>query len=189
MNRLLPLLLAAGVLAVVLAGCDSTGASDTAILNAGSAVPPTVEYEVRYTSENVHDSGQVVEDSSDAADNLDAILRRNGFGRSDVVSARVDSVVFVAQSQNSPATVRPKVFPYLTEATVFLGTGADRVRIAEGDLITQDRLSIPVVTRSVTAAVKEGSKKILLRLSADGDIPTEDVIDVEVYYEIEVGGV
>jgi hypothetical protein len=177
------------VLTAVLAGCDATGSQDTAVLNANSAVPPIVEYEVRYTSENVHDNGQRVSDSSNAADNLDAILRDNGFGRSDVVSAEVDSVVFIRRSSESAAAVRPKVFPYLTRAAVFLGTGTDQVRIAEGELVDQDRLSIPVVTRDVTAAVRAGRKKILLRLTADGDVPSEDVIDVEVYCEIEVGGV
>lgn len=189
------LLLAAFVLPLVFVGCDAAGGGgDTATFNAGSTVPPTVEYRVRYTSENVSSNGQIVEDSSNAADNLTNILETNGFGRGNVVSARVDSVAIESFSSASSAQ-QSKVFSYLRGVTVFLGTNpGTRTEIASGQFTTtQDRVTLSgpdLSNQNVTQAVKEGAKKVFLRLDASGGtVPSEDALDLFVYYTITVEGV
>jgi hypothetical protein len=189
------LLLAALVLPLVIVGCDAAGGGgDTATLNAGSTVPPTVEYLVRYRSENVSNDGQTVEDSSDTADDLSGVLQRNGFSRSNVVSARVDSVAIESRSPSS-SPQQTKVFAYLRGVTVFLGTDPNtRTEIASGRFATtEDRVTLSgpeLSTQNVTQDVKEGPKKAFLRLDASGgSVPSEDALDLFVYYTITVEGV
>ena len=176
-------------LALLVLGCDATGTEETAVLNAASPEPPIVEYEFRYTSQNVEDNGQRVEVVSEGSDNLGTILSRNGFGRSDVVSAEVDSVTL--RRQSSPTSnARPKVFSYLSGAAVFLGTDENGKRIADDQFsTTQQRITLQVATGDVTAEVREGSTRAFLRLTASDSVPEQDVVDVTVYYEVEVGGV
>lgn len=190
MNRLLFLLPASVVLALLLAGCDAAGTQDTVVLNATSPAPPTVEYTFRYTSQDVSNDGQQVEVVSENSDDLGSVLTQNGFSRSDVVSARVDSVTLRRQSSPTASGVRPKVFDYLSGATVFLGTDASGTEIADDQFdTTRQEISLGVATSNVTAEIKEGSTRAFLRLTASGSIPEEDVVDVTVYYRIEVGGV
>jgi hypothetical protein len=186
MKNVLPLFCSVLVLSLLLAGCDSAGTEGTAVLNATSPVPPTVEYEFRYTSENVN--GQQVEVVSENSDNLGPVLTQNGFSRADVVSARVDSVTL--RRQSSPASIRPKVFNYLSGAEVYLGADDSGKRIADDEFATtQQEISLRVSTSDVTEEVKGGSTRAFLRLEASDDVPSNDVVDVTVYYRIEVGGV
>jgi hypothetical protein len=127
MKTPLPLLVLLAVLAVGLTGCDTTGSEETAILNANSPVPPTVEYTFDYET----GGNQQIGAQSDTTDMLDPVLRRNGFSRDDVVSARVDSVQLERLSLEEAAPP-PKVFDYLTQATLYLGPSAsDGQRIAQ----------------------------------------------------------
>jgi hypothetical protein len=177
--------------ALLLGGCDAGGAGgETAILNATSPVPPTVDYTVRYEAENVGPDGNVVVDSSDATDTLTGILGQNGFDRASVVSARVDSVELRSRSGMFAASVRPKVFDYLNGATVFFGTGSARTQIASGSFTTtQDEVTFASGVR-VTEQVTAGPQKLLLRLDASaGEVPSTDAVDVTVYFRVEVGGV
>ncbi len=186
MKNVLPLLLSAIVFPLLLVGCDSVGTEDTAVFNAASPIPPVVEYDFRYTSEDVN--GQQVEVVSNATDNLGSVLDRNGFSRADVVSAEVDSVVL--RRQSSPALIQPKVFDYLRGAEVYLGTDASGTRIADDEFATtQQEVSLRVSTADVTSDVKNGSTRGFLRLDVSEDVPGEDVVDVTVYYSIEVSGV
>jgi hypothetical protein len=190
-NNRLSLLIAVLLLPLVLVGCDAAG-DDTATYNADSTVPPIVEYRVRYTSENVSNNGQVVEDSSNAVDNLDDFLEI-GFSRSSIVSARIDSVAI--ESFSSSSALQSKVFSYLRGATVFLGVNPNtRIEIASGQFsTTQDRVTFQgaeLTNQDVTQEVKEGPKKAFLRLDASGGtVPSQDAIDLFVYYTITVGGV
>lgn len=184
------LLLSSLGLALLLGGCDATGSEETAVLNADSPAPPTVEYTFRYDSDNVTDDGQRVDVVSDNSDNLGSVLTQNGFSRSDIVSARVDSVSLRRLSSASVAETRPKVFDYVTGVAVFLGTDASGTRIAERTpLPTQQQVSLQVATSNVTADLKGGSKSAFLRIDASGDVPEEDVVEATVYYRVEVEGV
>lgn len=190
MKNVISLLFSSVVLAVLFVGCDATGPEDTAILNADSPAPPTVEYEFRYTSENVSEDGRQVQVVSEGGDNLGSVLTQNGFSRDDVVSARVDSVTLRRQSSPTNSGMQPKVFDYLSGAAVFLGTDADGKRIAEDQFsTTQQKIRLAVATSNVTEEVKEGSTRAFLRLTASENVPEQDVVDVTVYYRIEVEGV
>lgn len=190
MKNIVSLLLSSAILAVFVAGCDSVGSEETAVLNADSPAPPTVEYEFRYTSEDVSEDGQQVEVVSDGGDNLGSVLTQNGFSRDDVVSARVDSVTLRRQSSPTSSGMQPKVFDYLSGAAVFLGTDASGKRIAEDQFsTTQQKIRLDVATSNVTEEVKGGSTQAFLRLTASENVPEQDVVDVTVYYRIEVEGV
>jgi hypothetical protein len=131
---------------LVLSGCDLSSANSTVSLSENSAEPPTVQHRFEYTRAEVTDDGTLEVTSTTEGRTLDAILADNGFSRSDVVSARVDSVAVV------PITAPPE------EGVFFLGPDADGPRIAQATY--PDGSTEPVVDRSttpVTAAVREGA--------------------------------
>jgi len=194
MTRALLLLLSAAGLAILVAGCDATGAEDTAVLNANSVAPPTVEYRFEYESSDQVDGQNVVRVRSSGEDNLGGVLRENGFQRSDVVSARVDSVKFVRVSaKRKEERPTPKfAFDNLLSADVFLGTSTDGTQIASGSFDPNDdadEVRLGVETANVTQVVREGATSAFLELGTSGDITRTDRVDVTVYYRIEVGGV
>lgn len=184
------------LLAFTVVGCDASG-PETVVLNANSPEPPTVEYEYRYTSDNLNANDEV-EVASQQSDNLTSVLRSNGFDRSDVVSARVDSVTLErisAPAQDAARTrsvPEPKVFQYLLGASVYLGTDDSGPRIARGQFQTEQRfVSLPVATQNVTSIVQAGATPSFLRLEVENpsDVPNEDAVEVVVYYRLEVEGV
>lgn len=188
------------LLAFAVGGCDASG-PETVVLNANSPEPPTVAYEYRYTSANLNASDEV-EVASQQSDNLTSVLRRNGFDRSDVVSARVDSVTLErisAPTQGAAARPRavpvPDVFQYLLGASVHLGTDDTGPQIATGQFQTDQRfVSLPVATQNVTSVVQNGATPSFLRLEVEDpssvpEPPDEDAVEVVVYYRIEVEGV
>jgi len=194
MNRTLLLLLPVVVGAFLVAGCDATGSQGTAILNADSVEPPTVDYRFEYDSDDQVEGQNLVRVGSDGADNLGNVLRENGFQRSDVVSARIDSVKFIRVSakrkEGRPAS--KFVFDNLLKADVFLGTSTSSPRIASGDFDPNDdaeEVLLGVETRNVTGVVQQGATSAFLQLETSGDITRTDRVDVRVYYRIEVSGV
>jgi len=194
MNRTRLLLLPVVGLALIVAGCDATGSQGTAVLNADSVEPPIVEYRFEYDSDDQVDGQNLVRVGSDGADNLDDVLRENGFQRSDVVSARIDSVKFVRVSaKRKEGRPAPNfVFDNLLRAEVFLGTGTSAPQIAGGDFDPNDEAEevlLGVETRNVTGVVQQGATSAFLELETSGDITRTDRVDVRVYYRIEVGGV
>jgi hypothetical protein len=187
MKTPLPLLVLLAVLAVGLTGCDTTGSEETAILNANSPVPPTVEYTFDYET----GGNQQIGTRSLESDNLTSILTQNGFSRADVSSAQVDSVQLERLSLEEAAPP-PKVFDYLTQATLYLGPNAsDGQRIAQASFDRAIR-SVPlrVVSPDVTSLVKDGSRPAFLQLDATSDVPDRtDRVRVTVYFRIEVQGI
>mgnify|MGYP006426095385 CR=1 FL=1 len=185
-TRSIALALLLSIAMVVLTGCDSGGNGGSIVLNANSPVPPTVQYSFAYSSEDV-DANGVVDVISNEADALDDLFRQNGVSRSDVVRARVDSVELERQSTTGP-TARPKVFPYLGGAEVFLGSDASGPRIASSQFQTTNRtVNLSVTTADVTSTVQQGSVPAFLRLTADtpGDIPLIERVRVTVFYTVE----
>lgn len=179
------------VLVVALVGCDATGTTDTAILNANSPIPPIAEYTFEYTPENLTESGRV-EVVSQGTDDLGGILDDNGFRREDVVSARVDSVRLTRLSPPKTIPVRPKVFDYLTGATAFLGSDAIGTRIADDTFRTTAKsVSLEVASSDVTELVRSGPRAVFLRLSISSadEVPSRDRVRATVYLQIEVQGV
>lgn len=168
---------------VLLSGCDIASAGNTAILNAGSSVPPTTRYEFTYGPPDVTSEGRVAV-VSDQEDNLGTVLSQNGFSRSDVVSARVDSVVI--ERLSAPT------FGYLTGADIHLGSSTSAPRIATGEFSPSAEVArLDVVTNSVTGIVSDGSTEAFALLSTDDsdNIPDGDRVRVTVYFRLEVEGV
>ena len=172
-------LLAAGL---VLTSCDLASAGNTAILSANSTSPPTVRHRFEYTEDDVTE-GQAEVVSSIQSDDLDAILADNGFSRSDVVSAQVDSVRVERLSTGT-----------LSGADLYLGTDASGPVIArvefddpEAETPARDNTSRPV-----TGAVKSGQKRVFAQFDVEdpSDIPSSGGrVRAVVYYRLEVEGV
>lgn len=172
-------LLAGGL---VLTSCDLASAGSTVILNAGSPIPPTVQHRFEYTRDDVTEGGTVDVVSTVESDGLDAILSENGFRRSDVVSARVDSVL-----------VEPVSAVSLSAAALYLGTDANGPRIADVEFPSGS--PSPVLDASlqvVTGAVRAGASNVFARFRADdpSNIPSGGgVVRARVYYRVEVEGI
>jgi hypothetical protein len=190
----LPLLLAVILLPLVLAGCDAAG-GDTATFSENSEIPPTVEYEFEYDAGNQVQGQNLVEVTSGGADNLDEVLRVNGgFSRSSIVSASVDSVVFIQVSppEDDERSNSKFIFTDLAGAEVFLGNDDSGVRIAQGEFEPtdrRDRVPLDVVTNNVTETIKTGSTKAFLRLETSESLSQKDIVAVKVFYKITVSGV
>jgi hypothetical protein len=173
-------LLAAGL---VLTSCDLASAGNTAILSANSTSPPTVRHRFEYTEDDVTEEGQAEVVSSIQSDDLDAILADNGFSRSDVVSAQVDSVRVERLSTGT-----------LSGADLYLGTDASGPVIArvefddpEAETPARDNTSRPV-----TGAVKSGQKRVFAQFDVEdpSDIPSSGGrVRAVVYYRLELEGV
>lgn len=177
--------LAFPLLVLLIAGCDATGPADTVILNANSPEPPEVEYTFFYRT----DGANAITVRSDTTDNLSSILETNGFRRSDVASARIDSVTL---ERVSNPKVKRSVFDYLRGATVYLGPGTDAPRIAEASFGTTDKetVKLSVRTADVTDVVKTGETPAFLQLDTTNDVPDRrDRVAITVYYRIELQGV
>lgn len=188
----LSLLSSVAVLALVFVGCDTTGPADTVTLNSNSPIPPTIEYTFEYDTEGRQQIGV----RSLNADTLGAILQRNGFSRADVRSARVEQVVLERRSDPGAPTavagdVAPKVFDYLTGATLYFGSDAGGVQIASTVVDTDNRtLPLNVTTANVTDAVKGGRRPAFLELAATESVPDRrDRVRVTIDFRIEVRGV
>lgn len=174
------LVLLAGSL--VLTSCDLAAAGNTAILNAASSIPPTVEYTFEYTPDDV--TGGRIEVVSEGMDDLGSILTRNGFSRSDVVSARVDSV--------SIERLSAQTFEYLTGADIYLGTSTSGPQIGAGQFSTdQESATLNVPTSTVTSIVKQGRTNAFASLDPNNpnNVPDVDRVEATVYFQIEVEGV
>lgn len=179
-----PMIRAAAVLglltgALVLTSCDLSSASSTAILNAGSEIPPIVRHRFEYTADDTTDGGPVEVLSNIQSANLDAILTDNGFSRSDVVSARVDSVRIDRLSTST-----------LSGADLYLGTDASGSLIArvEFDDPEAETPARDNTTRTVTGAVKSGQKRVFAQFDVQ-DPPGVGMVQAVVYYRLEVEGI
>ncbi|GEM_PF-5795463 len=175
------LLLILLVVGLVLPSCDFASAGNTAILNANSTVPPTVRHRFEYEESDAAEGGAVEVISTIESDDLDAILSRNGFSRSDVVSARVDSV-----------RVEPISAASLTAADLYLGIDDTGPRIAEIDFPSGAPPAVDRRRRSVIGAVKAGASRVFARFQVDdpSSIPSGGGrVRAIVHYRLEVGGV
>ena len=174
-------------LALLLTSCDATGPTDTVILSKNSPIPPMVEYKFKYEPNGAQPIGVV----SQKADDLGSILEKNGFGRADVASARVDSVRLERLSSPETTSAAPKVFDYLTGATLYFGSNADSPRIANASFQTTARsVRLSPENSGVTDVVREGRSNAFLQLSTTNDVPvSRDKVRVTVYFRIEVQGV
>jgi hypothetical protein len=165
---------------LVLTSCDLASGSNTAVLNAGSTVPPIVEYTFDYSTENVTDGR--IEVVSEMRDDLGTVLSENGFRRGDVVSARIDSV--------SIERLSAPTFGYLTGADVYLGTRPDGPHIGRGRFSTdQESASLSVPRSTVTRLVQDGATKAFGRLRPDNpENVVNDRVEVVVYFRLKVKG-
>jgi hypothetical protein len=162
--------------ALVLTSCDISSASNTAILNANSTIPPIVRQRFEYTGDDVTDGGQVEALSSIQSDDLDAILSENlGASRADVVSARVDSVSVERLSTNT------------LSGALYLGTDASGTRIANVQLESGEEITARD-TKTVTGAVKSGQERVFAEFDVE-DPSSGGMVRAVIYYRLEVEGI
>ena len=175
MTRLTTAAVHLSVLLVVLAGglvftsCDFASASNTAILNANSTIPPTVQHRFEYTQDQPSAVSMI------ESENLGEILTQNGFSRSDIVSARVDSVEVESVSGS------------LSAAEIYLGTDTSGPLIADVQFRASQSVSVERRRTSVTGVVKAGTSETFGQFSVDD--PNSGVVRAVVYYRVEVEGV
>lgn len=191
MTRVLPTIIRAsaaiGALAgtVVLAGCDlaSTGnlmGGNTVILNGASPVAPVVRYRFKCTPSGTTGGGVVEAVSRFQPEKLRAVLTENGFRRSDVVSAQVDSVVVWRFTGGTPSG-----------ADLFLGSGASAPLIGsvQFDSKSANVLARDETTRSVTGAIRTGEKTVFAQFDVEdpSSLPAGGgMMEAVVYYRLEV---
>lgn len=171
------------VMGLVLTSCDIATTGSTAILNAESAIPPRVDYTFEYTPSDVAGDSRV-EVVSEERDELKGILSKNGFSRTDVVSAEIDSV--------SIERLSAPTFEYITGADIYLGTDASGPHIATGTVRpSQESALLDVPTKTVTDLVKQGRTNAFARIAVSdrSRIPDVDRVGVTVFFRIEVKGV
>ena len=173
-----PLLIVLLAASVAWTSCDLASAGNTAILNANSPIAPTVQHRFEYKEEDVVE-GDVAVESMVQSDDLDAILSDNGFSRSDVVDARIDSVKII----------NPESAPSLRDADVFLGANAEGPRVAQvtsfpdGALFVVDDTSTPVLEAVRNDEVRTLYGRFGLESAGDG------AVQAKVYYRLKVEGV
>jgi hypothetical protein len=167
---------------IVWTGCDLASTGNTAILNAESAVPPTVRHRFEYTADDAVGEGQVAVSSTVQSEGLDAILSQNGFSRRDVVSAQVDSVRVDRLSA-----------PALRETELFLGADAEGPLVGRVAFQSNGPSSVVDDTRrTVTGAVRNGAETLFGRFRVENPSTIPDgggMVRAVVYYRVEVEGV
>ncbi len=166
-GSLLIVLLAASV---AWTSCDLASAGNTAILNANSPIAPTVQHRFEYKGEDVVD-GEVAVESKIQSDDLDAILSRNGFSRSDVVDARIDSVKII--NPESAPSLRDAEGPRVAQVTSF----------PDGASFVVDDTSTPVLEAVRNDEARTLYGRFGLESAGDG------AVQATVYYRLEVEGV
>ncbi|WP_263807952.1 MULTISPECIES: hypothetical protein [Salinibacter] len=173
-----PLLIVLLAASAVWTSCDLASAGNTALLNANSPIAPTVQHRFEYKDEDVVERDVAVE-SMIQSDDLDAILSDNGFSRSDVVDARIDSVKII----------NPESAPSLRDADVFLGANAEGPRVAQvtsfpdGASFVVDDTSTPVFEAVRNDEVRTLYGRFGLESAGDG------AVQAKVYYRLKVEGV
>ena len=166
---------------VLTTACDATG-EDTRTLNDPSN-PTVVTYEFEYNpAEAVN--GEVGVTSSNT-DNLSAILDSYGRTRSDVVSARVESIT-IRQSTGGSVTTN-KLFPYVQNVALYLGRNSSGPTLAEPQPVDSGlQADLTATGNDVTATVRSGPSRAFLVIDVDDTNESQGFIEAEVEYEIRV---
>lgn len=175
---------------IVLAGCDSS-ANETIVLN-DPLNPTEARFEFTYDADDLDDG--VIQVTSEEADQLGDVIDAYGYGRSDVVSARIEAVTMERLTQPESSATQPKaakVFDYLSRAEVYLGTSTDAPRIGSIEPVpfsAEVELGLES-DRDVTSRVQSGSTRALLVLTVDDESligSGGDRIEVDVRFRVEV---
>ena len=182
-SQILPLLVALAVVALTTA-CDATGetGSDTIVLN-DAANPTVVTYEFEYNPAQA--VGGEVGVTSSNTDNLSSTLSAYGRNRSDVVSARVESITILQSTGGSVAI--DKLFPYVQNVALYLGNSDSGTTLAEPQPVSSGlQADLTATGNDVTAAVQSGPSPAFLVIDVDDTNESQGFIEAEVEYEIRV---
>jgi hypothetical protein len=182
-TRILPILVALALVALTTA-CDATGdtGSDTIVLN-DAANPTVVTYEFEYNPAQA--VGGEVGVTSSNTDNLSSILSAYGRSRSDVESARVESIT-ISQSTGGNVTAE-KLFPYVQNIALYLGNSDSGTSLADPQPVDSGlQANLTATGNDVTAAVRSGASPAFLVIDVDDTNESQGFIEAEVEYEIRV---
>ena len=182
-SRILPLVVALAIVALTTA-CDATGetGSDTIVLN-DAANPTVVTYEFEYNPAQA--VGGEVGVTSSNTDNLSSTLSAYGRNRSDVVSARVESITLLQSTGGSVAI--DKLFPYVQNVALYLGNSDSGTTLAEPQPVNSGlQADLTATGNDVTAAVQSGPSPAFLVIDVEDTNESQGFIEAEVEYEIRV---
>jgi hypothetical protein len=182
-SRILPLVVALAIVALTTA-CDATGetGSDTIVLN-DAANPTVVTYEFEYNPAQA--VGGEVGVTSSNTDNLSSTLSAYGRNRSDVVSARVESITILQSTGGSVAI--DKLFPYVQNVALYLGNSDSGTTLAEPQPVSSGlQADLTATGNDVTATVQSGPSPAFLVIDVDDTNESQGFIEAEVEYEIRV---
>ena len=176
------------VMALILAGCDSSGSGSEPIVLSDPLNPTETTFEFEYAADDV--SNGVLEVTSTASDQLASVISAYGYGRNDVVSARVEAVTMERISLGQSA-VKKKVFDYLAAASVYFGASTSAPLIAAMDPLPVDtEVSMTLGPGTdVTSQVRGGATNALLvlDLGEGGQVGSGgDSVEITVEFRIEV---
>lgn len=182
-TRILPILVALTIVALTTA-CDATGetGSDTIVLS-DPANPTVVTYEFEYNPAQA--VGGEVGATSSNTDNLSSILSAYGRSRSDVASARVESIT-ISQSTGGSVTT-DKLFPYVQNVALYLGNNEAGTALADSQPVDSGlQANLTATGNDVTATVQSGPSPAFLVIDVEDTNESQGFIEAEVEYEIRV---
>ena len=122
---------------------------------------------------------------SSNTDNLSSILSAYGRNRSDVVSARVESITILQSTGGSVAI--DKLFPYVQNVALYLGNNDSGTTLAESQAVgTGISADLTATGNDVTSTVRSDPSRAFLVIDVDDTNESQGFIEAEVEYEIRV---
>jgi len=162
--------------------CDTTE-DDTIVLN-DRANPTTATYEFEYDPRTA--VGGEVAVTSASSDDLNSVLQTYGYSRSDIVSARVEAVRILRSAGGSATTVQ-KLYNYVNEVALYLGTSESGPVVAEPQPVDSGlNADLSASSTDVTAELRGGPSRAFLVIDVDDTTETRGLVEARITYRIEV---
>ena len=162
--------------------CDTTE-DDTIVLN-DRANPTTATYEFEYDPRTA--VGGQVGVTSASSDDLNSVLQTYGYSRSDIISARVEEVR-ISQSTGGSAVTTPKLYDYINEIALYLGTSDSAPALAEPQPVSSGlNASLNASGAEVTSVLRSGASRAFLVIDVENTREPQGFVEATITYEIEV---
>lgn len=162
--------------------CDTTE-DDTIVLN-DRANPTTATYEFEYDPRTA--VGGEIAVTSASSDDLNTILQAYGYTRSDIVSARVDAVR-ISQSTGGSASTVDKLYNYVNEIALYLGTSESAPVLAEPQPVNAGlNADLNASGADVSSVLRSGSSRAFLVIDVDDTSEPQGFVEATITYRIEV---
>jgi len=162
--------------------CDTTE-DDTIVLD-DPVTPTTATYEFEYDPRTA--VGGQVGVTSTSSDGLNSVLQTYGYNRSDIVSARVEAVS-ISQSVGGSVATTPKLYEYINEIALYLGTSESGPVLAEPQSVdTGLEADLSASSTDVTSVLQSGPSRAFLVVDVDDTSEPQGFVEATITYRIEV---